>query len=466
MRAGLLMLTGLVGALCLAPVTSTAAGKPPVPHASTSQGPEQGDADTWIDAQTGHRLRRLSIEPGATALYFNEQAYTPQGDVMMIGSARGLIAVDLKTWRQRLLVPGQGLQLLFTGRKTRTVYYAVRGVAQPGGPAGKDGDTRPMQVWAADIDSGKTRRIAAVTGGTIASLNADETLLAGVSAERAMPLQPGPQSATGGRDARFDQAAYAANGPDGKPLSFAEAKEVRLNERLEARIPMEIFVIDVRTGERRTVVRSTDWLNHLLFSPTDPDVLMFCHEGPWHKVDRIWTVRTDGSALTKVHSRTMNMEIAGHEFWAPDGKTIWYDLQTPRGEVFWLAGFEPATGKRRWYAVDRNEWSVHYNISADQTMFVGDGGDNEMVAHAPDGKYLWLLRPRDIPDVAGIHAPDAEALIKPGTLEGTRLANLGRHDYRLEPNARFTPDGQWLVFRSNLEGRPGIYAVEVAGPAR
>ncbi|MBC2667185.1 PD40 domain-containing protein [Novosphingobium flavum] len=453
MRAGTgLLALAMVAGLGVAAPGAIAAEKGAVAAAPAS----------WIDAKTGHRVLRLSDEPGVSALYFNEEAYTPQGDRMVISSERGIISVDLKTWQQRLLVPGKELQLLFAGRKTRSVYYAVRGKAAASGPAGKDGDTRPMQIWTADIDSGKTRKIAEVSGASIASINADETLLAGVTAERSMPLQPG----TPARDSRFGQANYAATGPDGKPLTFAEAKEVRLNDRLEAKIPMEIFVIDVRTGERRTVVQSTDWLNHLLFSPTDPSLLMFCHEGPWHKVDRIWTVRTDGSQLTKVHTRTMNMEIAGHEFWAPDGKTIWYDLQTPRGEVFWLASYDLASGKRRWYALDRNEWSVHYNISPDQKLFAGDGGDNEMVAHAPDGKWLYLFRPRDIPDVAGIHAPDAESLIKPGRFDGVRLVDLSKHDYRLEPNARFTPDGKWLVFRSNMEGRLGVYAVEVAGPAK
>lgn len=442
---------GFMAIAALALCAGTGLAKSPPPAA-------QQPPASWIDAKTGHRVLRLTDEPGATALYFNEEVYTPQGDRMFISSERGIIAVDLRTWGQKLLVPGKDLQLLFAGRKTRSVYYAVRGKAAEAGPAGKDGDTRPMQVWVADVDTGKTRMIAAVTGASIASINADETLLAGVTAERAMPLQPG----TPARDSRFGQTAYAANGPDGKPLTFAEAKEVRLNDRLEAKIPMEIFVIDVRTGERRTVVRSTDWLNHLLFSPTDPGLLMFCHEGPWHKVDRIWTVRTDGSGLTKVHARTMNMEIAGHEFWAPDGKTIWYDLQTPRGEVFWLASYEPATARRRWYALARNEWSVHYNISPDQRLFAGDGGDSEMVAHAPDGKWLYVFHPRDIPDVAGIHAPDADSLIKPGTFTSEKLVDMSRHDYRLEPNARFTPDGKWLVFRSNMEGRSGVYAVEVA----
>ena len=31
---------------------------------------------------------------------------------------------------------------------------------------------------------------------------------------------------------------------------------------------------------------------------------MYCHEGPWWKVDRIWTIRTDGTGNTLVHKRT------------------------------------------------------------------------------------------------------------------------------------------------------------------
>ena len=415
---------------------------------------------TWTDSDTGHRVVRITAAPGASSLYFHQQSFTPQGDKMVIAIADGIATIDLKTWKVTPIVTGRGLRLLFAGRRTRTVYYTLPGIA-PAVGAGPNGETESAQLWAADIDTGKAHKIADVAGGGIATINADETLVAGQVAERAMPLQPNAP----GRDPRFDQAAYAANGPDGKPLTYAEAKEVRLNDRLEARIPMEIFTIDVRTGERKRVYGSTDWLNHLQFSPTDPGLLMFCHEGPWHKVDRIWTIRTDGTGLTKVHTRTMNMEIAGHEFWSRDGKTIWYDLQTPRGDVFWLAGYDLASGKRRWYNIGRDQWSVHYNISPDQTLFSGDGGDSEMVAHAKNGKWLYLFRPRRIPDVAGIHAPGAEDLIAPGVFDPEKLVNMARHDYRLEPNAHFTPDGKWLIFRSNMEGTPGVYAVELA-PAK
>jgi len=58
----------------------------------------------------------------------------------------------------------------------------------------------------------------------------------------------------------------------------------------------------------------------------------------WHELDRTWTIRTDGSQMRLMHRRTMDMEINGHEWWSWDGKTVWFDLQTPRSEDFWIAG--------------------------------------------------------------------------------------------------------------------------------
>jgi oligogalacturonide lyase len=403
----------------------------------------------WIDAKTGHRILRLSDAPGNYALYFNYNAYTPQGDLMIFQTAEGISVADTKTWAVRSLLHRPGAHLLFAGHKTRTAYFSEQ--------IGSDPDA-PITIYAADIDTGRVRKVAVVPQGSrIDTLNADETLLAGQVASRDMPLQPNAP----GVDVKIGQTAYAANWPDGRPMTYADAKEFRLNQRLDARIPMEIFTIDVRTGQRRSVVKATDWLNHLQFSPTDPTLLMYCHEGPWHKVDRIWTVRTDGSRMTKVHTRTMNMEIAGHEFWSPDGKTIWYDLQRPRGESFWLAGYEVATGKRTQYHIDRNQWSVHYNLSDDQKVFVGDGGDSEMVARAPDAKWLYLFKPRTIPDVAGIHAADADSLIVSGKMDQEKIVDFSKQNYQLEPNARFSPDGKWLIFRANIEGKVAIYAAEV-----
>jgi oligogalacturonide lyase len=47
-------------------------------------------------------------------------------------------------------------------------------------------------------------------------------------------------------------------------------------------------------------------------------------------------------------------------------------------------------------------------------------------------------------------------------LHSQRLVNMAAHQYELEPNATFTPDGKWVVFRSNMHGASQVYAVEVA----
>jgi oligogalacturonide lyase len=307
------------------------------------------------------------------------------------------------------------------------------------------------------VDSRRVRRIARLQQGQIDALNCDETMLVGVVAYGDKPLQPGVPDP---HHRRFGQAEYSALGPDGKPLNFAKAKGVRMLQRWAARVPMELFVIDIASGERRVIHRSNDWLNHSQFSPTDPQQITFCHEGPWHRVNRIWRIRADGSGLAPLRQRTMNMEIWGHEFFSPDGKSMLFDLQTPRGQVFWVASIDFNTGRRVWRRVDQNDWSVHYNISPDQTLFAGDGGDGDMVAHASDGKWIVLLRPETIVD--GDTQSYDDSLVTPLYMRRERLVDMSEHDYRLEPNVTFTPDGKWIVFNGNMHGRNHVYMVAVA----
>lgn len=419
-------------AALLEPAALTAAATPPL---------------EWLDANTGHRVVRLSTEPGTRSLYFHQNGFTSDGRFVIASGPAGIFSIELATRKNQLVAPGKSTPL-FVGRKSGLIYFArTEG-------AGVSEQQTSTTVFTVAPTGGKAREVAKIARGMIGSVNADETLLLGVFAERSFVLETGP------RDPRFD-AAYAAKGADGQPLRFADAKEVRLNERAEARIPMELFTVDLRTRAQTTIHRSTAWLNHVQFSPTDAGLIMFCHEGPWHRVDRIWSLRL-GAEPQLVHRRTMNMEIAGHEFFDVGGRFMWYDLQTPRGSVFWLARANPDGSGRQWFNVERDHWSVHYNVSPDGTLFAGDGGDEEMVAKAKDGKWLYLFRPQRVRDVAGISAPDANELIRPGTLQAERLVDMRAHDYRLEPNVMFTPDGKWVVFRSNMHGDVHTYAVEVA----
>ena len=421
----------------------------------------------WIDAATGHRVIRLSREDGTQSLYFNQNAYTADGKKLIVTTAGGGIAtITLATREVKPLVAGP-VSVLVAGRKTGDVYYIQR---LPGGQAGAAGarNSTGATVYAANVDTGATREVVKLPPGrNVSSLNADETLLLGSYVDGAAQPPPAANRAPGA-NARFGQPNYEAVGADGKPMTFADAKDLRLHQSLmatRAGAPRVLFTVNTKTGEVKDILREHEWLGHLQFSPGDPNLIMFCHEGTWHEVDRVWTIRADGAGLTKIHTRTMNMEIAGHEFFSADGAMIWYDLQTPRGQDFWLAGYQVSTGKRTWYHLQRDEWSVHFNVSPDGTLFAGDGGDSEMVARAPDGKWIYLFRPERVPDVAGVKAANSDNLIDIGFFKAERLVNMSKHDYRLEPNVTFSPDMKWVVFRSNMLGPVHVYAVEIAKSA-
>lgn len=381
----------------------------------------------WIDPDTGHRVVRLSDEPGSGSLYFNQNGYTSDGRKLIYTSPNGIHALDLGSRTSKLVVAGR-VRVIEAGRKTMNVYYVKEGA-----------------VFATNVDTGETRQIGKLPPrGSTSTVNADETLLAGTYIEG------------GGLDYN-QQRPQQTPGAQPRPLEEPVGKGEMMERRLAARLPMAMFTMSIQTGEVKVIHRATDWLNHLLFSPTDPKLLMFCHEGPWHKVDRIWTIRTDTGKITKIHTRTMAMEIFGHEFWSADGKLIWYDLQTPRGEVFWLASYNVETGERRWYSLQRDEWSIHFNVPRDGSMIAGDGGDPGQVAKAKDGRWIYLFKPELLPN----RGTDDPTFIKPGILRSQRLVNMAKHNYRLEPNVSFTPDQKWIVFRSNMLGQSYVFAVQV-----
>jgi len=399
----------------------------------------------WVDPATGHRVIRLSPDGGGASLYFHQRAYTPQGDKLVIHTREGLLAVDLTTLgvsppRRELILPNA--RCIATAWRSREAYV-------------RRGNT----IVAVHLDTRAVRDVVELPppaqGRSVAvALNCDETLLVGIA--------PDPDGTTVPR------------------TPPAGASGDRLEAGWAAGTPKMIFIVSLKTGEFKVLHRENDWTNHLQCSPTDPLQILFCHEGPWHYNDRTWTLRADGTPARLLHERTMNMEIQGARKPCADGRTVWYDLQTPRSTVFWLAGVDLNTGHRTWYNLRREEWSVHFNISPDGRWFAGDGGGpGSVAARAPDGavleppahgQWIYLFRPVM---VRGSSFRDKRDLIDAGYLKSERLVDMSRHDYSkttgVEPNVTFTPDGRWIVFSGNFHSRPPsgratthTYAVRIA----
>jgi len=377
----------------------------------------------WIDPSTGHKIIKLTRREGNNmSFYFHNNPFV--GNKMIFygtdylntanndsvkqetgnipASNKQLYSVDLKTLKvEQLTYQSNSMNGEIVAEKNKLVYYQV-----------KD------SVFSTHIETKQTKLVYVFPAdfkASITTINADESLLAGAWSSDA-------------------EKEIFKNNP-GKSSYF--------NLIYEAKLPRTLFTINVKNGQLVKLFSDSAWLNHVQFSNTDPKLLMFCHEGPWHKVDRIWTINIDTKAVKLMHKRTMDMEIAGHEWFAPDGKTIWFDLQQPRSVTFFVAGVDVKTGVEKKYSVTRDEWSIHFNTSSDQKLFCGDGGDPGQVAKANDGRWIYLFK------------PDGDKL------KSSKLVNMKNHNYKLEPNVHFSPDGKWVIFRANFEGNTDVYAVEL-----
>lgn len=361
--------------------------------------------DEWIDKDTHHKVIKLTRKEGRNAsFYFHNNPFIGNKMVFYSTDKNGkqLHTVDLTSLKtEQVTHQASPMSGEIVAPKSKRVFYQI-----------KD------SVFATNIDTKETQLIFVFPKdyrASITTLNADETLLAGSKAS-----------------------------DEQKEISRKYPEKKDFFERIfNAHLPNDLFTINLKTGELKKIHTENTWLGHVQFSPTDPDILMFCHEGPWHKVDRIWTINTKTKEVKLMHNRRMDMEIAGHEFFAPDGKTIWFDLQTPRSVKFFLAGTNIKTGVEKRYEMTRDEWSIHFNISPDQQLFCGDGGNDSQVAKAKDGMWIYLFQP------------------KGDRLVSERLVNMKHHAYKLEPNVHFSPDGKWIIFRANFEGEEQVYAVEV-----
>jgi oligogalacturonide lyase len=377
----------------------------------------------WIDKTTGHRVIKLTRRPGNNmSFYFHNDPFagnqmifygteylnTSKNDSVkqetgnIPASRKQLYSVDLKTLKiEQVTHQSSPMNGEIVAPKGRLVYYQI-----------KD------SVFCTNIDSKATKLIYVFPAdfkGGITTLNSNETLL-------------------GGAWSSDKEKEILKNNPN---------KSSYFNLIYEAKEPRTLFTVNVKTGELKKIFSDSAWLNHVQFSSTNPEILMFCHEGPWHTVDRIWTININTKEVKLMHKRTMDMEIAGHERFSPDGKSIWFDLQQPRSVTFYYAATDIQTGKEKKYALTRDEWSIHFTISADQKLFAGDGGDPGQVAKAKDGMWIYLFTP------AG------------DSLHSERLVNMKNHNYKLEPNVHFSPDGKWIIFRANFEGNTDVYAVEL-----
>jgi oligogalacturonide lyase len=370
----------------------------------------------FTDPDTGAKIIHLSTVPNQASgvIYFTQACTTPDSRYTIVryldrsaGHTAGhLYRYDFKTGALVLLTPQMTKNQVLVP-KSGNLYFT------------SDGD---RAIYATNILDLQTRKVADMPADITCSggltVNADESLVVGT-----------------GSLVKEHENEPVLTTPPNQGSTFGDTFN-RHDTNL-------LIAADIKSGKVTELHRINTWLGHTQFSPSDPSLLMYCHEGPWAQVDRMWTLRIgDGSQPQVVLKRTEANEIAGHEFWSTDGATIWYDhsyRKTP-GNQF-LEGRAVADGAITRYPIKPSFASLHYTQSPDGKFFVADGGT---VKEHPERQAMFIL----VPD----H----------GELRPIKLCSMAQNDYKTaEPNPHLTPDQRWVLFTATFHGTAQAYALEM-----
>lgn len=212
---------------------------------------------------------------------------------------------------------------------------------------------------------------------------------------------------------------------------------VGFRETWQAHPLCRIVEVPVSGGAPRTVHEEKSWVGHINMSPTQPHLLTFCHEGPWHEVDnrihgldrltgRAWQIRPGSPG-----------ERVGHEYWMEDGLTVGYhgwpkDYEKP---YFGFIGHDNT--QRREYPACCNR-SMHYH-SRNGAIVVGDG---------------WIEDPR-----LRVWRRSDDGYDRPRLLCRHRSSF---HVQQAHPHPRISPDGQWVLFTSDHLGYCNLHLASLA----
>ncbi len=197
--------------------------------------------------------------------------------------------------------------------------------------------------------------------------------------------------------------------------------------RFEARPLSSLWVLTSDGAKAWKAHEESRHLQHLLFCPTDPTTLLFCHEGPWNRVEqRLWLVRWDGADLRPLRVEEDPRVEIGHEYWLPDGRTVAYAFRSP-GAKWSVRTVDVARGRE---TVLTEHPYAH---------FIGDAQGRFIVGDDPTHVTLFDLATRQLTPLAG-HGQE-----------------LSIRNTLFHPHPAFSPDGRQVVFcRRDGEGHNDV----------
>lgn len=242
---------------------------------------------------------------------------------------------------------------------------------------------------------------------------------------------------------------------DGGVLAFSYIEEIEastqtsviyseMRERHFQR-PMSVVIrFDIEKKSAFVVWGEREWISHVNISPVDSNLILFCHEGPWHLVHRLWTARIDLDHVAPLIDQRRGLEKIGHEFFTASGRiAAQYSCRDHLSENFNRHGdiFVNADGsdeRRYYYPYTR---PGHVQMNYEETLGVGDRAHISLDMKEHNRNYISLLKYEDKHIEVGL-------LCKHGSSWTSQVSH---------PHPLFTRDDQHIIFSSDMVGKTNVY---------
>ena len=361
---------------------------------------------TWIDEQTGRRIRQLTAMPeGARVPYFRMPRHLPDGRIL-VGDKQGqgaMAAVDVESGDIRLIPPQRGSLVKWRERDGRAWYY--------------DKETREvLERTFPDGEGTVIGRLDASVQGDVHDITCDGRTLIGADCQ----CEPTDMGGLSSGDYRL------------------------LWRWIYRKRSTVVWSYDLIENRYTELLQIPDYnLTHADTSPEDPGFFKFAQDGVAIYDQRAFAMNVDGTGWRKIRPQEPG-EWVHHEFWWPGAQYIGYKYLDRRGDdtthlLPWgeyaprplHLGIANLAGDEVYLSDPLDHYQSHLNVSPDGRFVTGEGThDHSIVSVAP---FAMASTKIDFHPMATIHTPYV-----PAAAQGVETC--------------VTKDARWVVFNDTVDG--------------
>ena len=245
---------------------------------------------------------------------------------------------------------------------------------------------------------------------------------------------------------------------DGRYLAFAYCQETALStetgriyatmhERYYQHPHSVVMRIDTESGQALAAWGEATWISHVLIHPTQPNLILFCHEGGGTCVQqRMWIVDLNHQQARK----------AAPFYPQRPGESCVHEYFTQQGDVGFQYTLDRAGSNEEYNAFIRPDgtWIRQYLFPGRRPNHIQSNSDNSLVVG--DGAYLSSQDKEGGQYLGLMTHLNGRVRIRRLAWHGTSWRTQESHGH-----PSFSPDDRWVIYNSDAGKCDNVYMADV-----